>query len=167
MSAVEKSVYRGGSRAPHIPYDPDLAEAIAERVEQGETIKDISRDEGMPHEVTICRWQDNHPDFANRVIRARARAVHAIAEENLGIVRACRDSADAQRARAMTDLLRVVGPAWNRADFGQQLSVQHDVRLSLGAAVESARERAQRMTADAPPTMIEASADQAPSAPAQ
>ena len=72
------------------------------------------------------------------------------------------DSASAQCSRAYTDAAKLILPAYNRATFGQQLQVQHDVRLSLGAAVESARERSARMLADAPPTVIEQDAKSVP-----
>ncbi len=62
-------------------YSPDLAESICARLEVGESLADICRDEGMPGVRTVLRWADEREDFqAMYTIALAARAEWFAAE---------------------------------------------------------------------------------------
>ena len=66
-------------------YSPEIAEAICERLGEGEPMRQICRLEGMPAWRTVYHWIEENPDFAARIAHARARGYDAIAEECLEI----------------------------------------------------------------------------------
>ena len=46
-------------------------ESICARLAQGESLRSICRDEGMPHHSTVLMWARDDADFANQYARAR------------------------------------------------------------------------------------------------
>lgn len=56
-------------------YSEELARKICELIAQGKSEAKISKMAGMPSEMTIRRWKDEHPDFC--ALSARARATSA------------------------------------------------------------------------------------------
>jgi hypothetical protein len=58
---------------------------ICERLSQGETLSEICRSPGMPGRVTVYRWGEADPEFAERIARARNIGFDAIAEQALEI----------------------------------------------------------------------------------
>lgn len=66
-------------------YTQKIADEICERIAQGEPLRQICRDEGMPGWVTVYEWLKKHDDFAERFARARELGYDAIAEEALEI----------------------------------------------------------------------------------
>lgn len=66
-------------------YSQEKADAICERLANGEPLRQICRDEAMPAWRTVYDWIDAHADFAARFARAREAGFDAIAEECLEI----------------------------------------------------------------------------------
>lgn len=58
-----------------------LAEEIAERIADGETLKSVCRDEHMPNRSTIFRWEAQDKAFCDLLARAREAGAHAIIDE--------------------------------------------------------------------------------------
>lgn len=60
-------------RPPSRPtkYTEEMADAICERMIEGQSLVAISEDDEMPTRTTIYRWFDAHPEFATRCARAR------------------------------------------------------------------------------------------------
>lgn len=65
-------------------YDPQVAESICERIAEGEPLRQICRDTGIPWR-TVYHWLADNPDFSARFARARDIGHDAIAEECLEI----------------------------------------------------------------------------------
>lgn len=76
-------------------YTPELVEAIAVRLEKGETLTSICRDEGMPEPTTVHAWMREREDVSARIARARDVGYDAIAES-------CVDIAESAPARVAT-----------------------------------------------------------------
>lgn len=66
-------------------YSEEMANRICERIADGEPLRQICRDDGMPAWRTVYDWINEQPDFAARIARARALGYDAIAEECLEI----------------------------------------------------------------------------------
>lgn len=66
-------------------YTEALAQAICERLAQGESLSSICRDEGMPPASTVRQWERDREDFATVSQRARELGCHALADECLEI----------------------------------------------------------------------------------
>lgn len=72
-------------------FSQEVAEAITERIADGESLRSICADEAMPAKSTVFKWLSQHADFADQYARAReeqaetlASEIVAIADENQG-----------------------------------------------------------------------------------
>jgi hypothetical protein len=52
-------------------YTVELADAICERLVNGESLRQICQDEGMPNRSTVIRWMGADEAFATKCARAR------------------------------------------------------------------------------------------------
>jgi len=66
-------------------FSQEVADAICERIAEGEPLRAICREEGMPAWRTIYDWIDAEPAFAARFARAREVGFDAIAAQTLEI----------------------------------------------------------------------------------
>lgn len=71
--------------AAHSTYDPDIVEAICARLSEGESMRQICRDPGMPNRRTVDDWRKAHPECDKAIIAAREAGEDAIAESCLDI----------------------------------------------------------------------------------
>jgi hypothetical protein len=84
------STPEGVSKAPKktgrpSKYTPELAAEICERLSTGETMRQICRDEHMPHWTQVYEWLSRDDSLSLRVARAREAGYDALAEEALEI----------------------------------------------------------------------------------
>lgn len=66
-------------------FSQETADAICERIGEGEPLRVICRDDGMPAWRTVYHWIEENEDFAAHIARARIRGFDAIAEDCLDI----------------------------------------------------------------------------------
>lgn len=66
-------------------FNQKTADAICERIGEGEPLRQICRSEGMPAWRTVYLWMEQNEEFAAHIAQARARGYDAIAEECLEI----------------------------------------------------------------------------------
>ena len=68
-------------------YSEDLCAVICERLSEGESLRSICRDAGMPHLITVLRWigSDDHVGFRIQYGEARAAGLEHKADEILEI----------------------------------------------------------------------------------
>lgn len=115
---------------------PELAQEIVDRISEGEPLAKIVRDEHMPGLVTVYDWEKAHPDFAERVARARIAGYDMIAQEALTIADespAVSDHVQKSKLRVWTrmELLK----CWDPRRYGSR--VQTEVSGPGGAPVKS------------------------------
>jgi hypothetical protein len=66
-------------------FNPELIEAICERLSKGEPLAQICRDEGMPGVQTIADWGKEREDVSVNIARAREQGEEALLAECLEI----------------------------------------------------------------------------------
>lgn len=67
-------------------YNQAIADAICERLADGESLRKICReDESMPGIATVFRWLNVHSDFQEQYTRAREEQAETLADEIVGI----------------------------------------------------------------------------------
>lgn len=66
-------------------YTPELVAEICERLSAGEPLRQICRDDRMPHWTRVYEWLSQDPELSLRVARARESGFDALAEEALEI----------------------------------------------------------------------------------
>lgn len=70
---------------PRITYSEELTEKICKRISAGETLKDILKDDNMPHRDTVWDWRRAHPEFDKMYIQAREDQAHTWADDIISI----------------------------------------------------------------------------------
>jgi hypothetical protein len=66
-------------------YTDELAATILGRISNGESLRSITMEEGMPNPDTIYVWLLKRPDFAENYTRAREEQADTLADEILAI----------------------------------------------------------------------------------
>lgn len=66
-------------------YTPEIASEICGRLIEGESLRAICRDDGMPHAATVCRWLGEHEAFREQYARAREAQADILFDEILHI----------------------------------------------------------------------------------
>lgn len=72
-------------RGRQTTYTEQAASAICARIADGETLRAVCRDDGMPAWRTVYDWLQEREDFAARFARAREIGAESIAQEALDI----------------------------------------------------------------------------------
>jgi hypothetical protein len=72
-------------------YSEATAAALCERIAEGQSLREIGRDEAMPAVSTVCLWLAQHEAFSEQYARARAMQADVLAQEIIEIA----DKADA------------------------------------------------------------------------
>jgi hypothetical protein len=62
-----------------------VREIVLRRIAEGESLRSIAKDEGMPAPSTVCLWAAADPTFAEQYARAREAQMDRYAEEILEI----------------------------------------------------------------------------------
>lgn len=64
-------------------YNESIAHQICERIAEGEPLRAICREDGMPSWRTVYEWTEANAEFAARIARARICGREAIFEDTL------------------------------------------------------------------------------------
>ena len=79
MAESKPKLPRGGQTK----YTEQIASDICSRIADGEYLRVICREEGMPNWRTVYDWMEANKDFAARIARAREMGREAILEDTL------------------------------------------------------------------------------------
>lgn len=66
-------------------FTEEVADAICERIVNGESVRAICRDEGTPSMVTVFKWLRDFPSFAKQYALAKEMQAEALADEIIEI----------------------------------------------------------------------------------
>ena len=66
-------------------FSQEKADAICLRMENGDSLRTICKDEEFPHRNTVFRWLDANESFRSQYARAREALADYYAEENIDI----------------------------------------------------------------------------------
>ena len=66
-------------------YSEHIANVICIRIAEGESLRKILRDDGMPAQSTVYEWLLRHPEFAEQYTRAREEQADSLADEIIDI----------------------------------------------------------------------------------
>lgn len=107
-------------------FSDDMIDELLERTSKGEQLTKLCSDVRMPSRSTVYSWLESDAEFAGRFRAARARGVHALAEECLDIAdEEARDAVQVADKRVRIDTrLRLAGK-WLAAEYGDKLDVNH------------------------------------------
>lgn len=153
-------------------FDQERADAICEKISEGESLRKICRADGMPSVATVLRWVGKHPEFKISYDAARGAyeqhlfdELREIADDGSkdwidrpdgkgGTTRVV-DHEHINRSKLRVDTLKFVLAKLNPARYGDRIEVDGkthttvDVRLQEMPDGEQARERAKALCAAA------------------
>jgi hypothetical protein len=66
-------------------YSTHIANVICIRISEGESLRRILMEDGMPNQSTVYEWLLKHPDFAEKYTRAREEQADTLADEIIAI----------------------------------------------------------------------------------
>lgn len=66
-------------------YTPELAAEICERLAEGQSMRTVCRDDGMPSARTLFTWMQRYPEFLQQYARAKEESADALSDEILEI----------------------------------------------------------------------------------
>lgn len=66
-------------------YTQEIADAICERLADGESLRAICSEEEMPNKATVFRWLSKHTEFSDQYARARDEQAETLFDEILDI----------------------------------------------------------------------------------
>lgn len=123
-------------------YSDELAEAICARLEAGDPLARICRDDIMPGVRTVLRWADEREDFGGQYRRAQAaQAEHIDAEiDRIAATALDKDSAAAARVQITALMWRASKQAPKK--FGERVDLNVDHSFDLAAVLDQRRQRA-------------------------
>ena len=84
-------------------YTDELAATILGRISNGESLRSITMEEGMPNPDTVYVWLLKRPDFAENYTRAREEQADTLADEILAIADETPDSVTDEKGISRTD----------------------------------------------------------------
>lgn len=85
---------------PEVRFSQAIFDTICERLSNGESLRGICRDDGMPQVSTVWRWMVDNEERRNQYTRAREEQADTLADE---IVAIADNATDAQIARLRVD----------------------------------------------------------------
>jgi hypothetical protein len=109
-----------------VNFEDDVIVELITRTEQGEPLTQICKDPRMPKRRTVYDWFEADAEFAAQFRAARARGVHALAEQCLEIADGpALDAVAVADKRVKIDTrLRLAGK-WLPAIYGERVDVNH------------------------------------------
>lgn len=109
----------------------DQVEELLDRTAKGEQLTKICTDPRMPGRSTVYDWIDCDEEFAGRFRAARARGVHALAEQCLDIAdEKATDAVQVADKRVRIDTrLRLAGK-WLAKEYGDKIDVNYNAEVT-------------------------------------
>lgn len=111
---------------------PELEDAILSRIEEGESMRQICSDEGMPSRRTVLRWLRENNSFATKCARARDEQADFTFDRHQDIIE------DMFAGTIQTDQARVALSAlqWRAAKlapkkYGDKQTIDHEGSISV------------------------------------
>jgi len=134
-------------------FTQEIADKICERIAEGEGLRRIVLDDGMPSEKTVYRWLRENADFRQQYAGAREDQAEHFLDEIMEIADdASRDTVDTdsgevantewiQRAKLRVDARKWAMSKLAPKKYGDKIGIEHSGQIELASALEAARKR--------------------------
>jgi hypothetical protein len=117
---VSSSVVRQRGRPSS--FSREICEEICRRIAEGETLRAICAEPGMPDRSTCIRWLEANPEFRNQYAQAREDQADALADEMLDVARSATNQ-DANAKRVLIDTLKWRAGKLRPKVYGEKMAV--------------------------------------------
>lgn len=134
-------------------FDGAISLEICARIADGEPLRAICRDEGMPPWRTVYAWMEANEEFSARIARARIIGREAILEDTLLIANETEEGIRLEKSESGVKEVRedMLGhrklkietrfkllAKWDPAKYGEKIQQEHSGTLSLAQLIETA-----------------------------
>lgn len=106
-------------------FTEQLADTICERIADGESLRSICSDDGLPGKATVFRWLHDHAAFRDQYARAKEEQAESLADEIVSIADG-QDGSDPQRDRLRVDARKWVASKLKPKVYGDKQLVGSD-----------------------------------------
>ena len=116
----------------HMPYNTLVGDRICQKISEGMTLVDISKEPGMPTYSQLSSWRRTHPDFNEAYVQARKDRAeiyfHKIMEE---VESAQSDRDSIALARLKTDIYKFAAKVCSPDEYAEKSTL--DARVAVGS----------------------------------
>lgn len=140
-------------------YTDEVAKEICARLSSGQSLREVCRDESMPHEATVRTWvREDYNGFYTQYTQARELGYHAMADELLEIAddgqndwmeRNADDGSawEANGEHLQRSRLRVDTRKWMLSKvlpkiYGDKVGIEHSISNDMAERLDAARKSA-------------------------
>lgn len=116
-----------GAKTLYVP-TPELLNAICEAIGNGQSLRKICAQEGMPSAGVVCKWLTENKWFSEQYTRARERQADGFFDE---IVDIADTEEDPQKARVRIDARKWVAGKMRPKVYGEKLDLEHSGSLAV------------------------------------
>jgi hypothetical protein len=107
-------------------YSVEIADAICDRLIEGESLRKICADENMPGRATVLRWQNDNADFEAKCTRARVMQADLMDDLILDTAHKCTPET------ANADKVKISAYQWRAAKllpkkYGERLDLNQNI----------------------------------------
>jgi transposase-like protein len=119
-------------RGAEYEFAPEKGDLICDRIAQGETLRRICRDPGMPDRHTVRDWRRAHPEFDAQYAQARIDQAEVYFDDVIDLAdETAGEPSEVQAAKLRVDSRKWVLARMDRGKYGDQSS------LNLGSQPEN------------------------------
>jgi hypothetical protein len=121
----------------------EIQDQLLAEIQTGRSLRQVCKDEGMPHFTTVLRWVAACPDFAIRYTRARVAQADTLFDRMEEVEeQVSNGTMDSHAARVVLDSMRWRASKLAPKVYGDRLEVQvSDNRISIQGALDAAQSR--------------------------
>ena len=126
-------------------YSQELTDIVCARIADGQSLRRISRDEGMPGLTTIFTWLREYPEFRDQYELAKASQADAMEDDMLDIADMPPamtpdgkvDSADVAHMRLRIDTRKWIASKLKPKKYGDK--IEQEIKGEIGLTVNIVR----------------------------
>lgn len=121
----------------------EIQEKLVAEIQTGRSLRQVCKDQGMPHLATVLRWVAADADFASRYARARTAQADVLFDRMEAVEeQVSAGEMDSHAARVVLDSMRWRASKLAPKVYGDRLDVQvTDNRISISGALAAAKTR--------------------------
>lgn len=111
-------------------FSPQTANTICERLADGESLRTICAEDGMPDRSTVRRWLSQNEEFRGQYAHAREEQADVYAER---IVDEAHTATDAAIGRLRMDALKWAASKLAPKRYGDKVQTEHSGEVSIAS----------------------------------
>lgn len=118
-------------------FTAEMADVICERIADGESLRKICDEDGMPNKATVFRWLAANKEFSDQYARARESQADTLFDDVLAIADQYDSAADTlnqdhiNRARIRIDARKWMAGKLRPKVYGEKLELEHGGQVAL------------------------------------